>query len=146
MTNGTLFSPDLKVLSEGEIKWANGIWQSSIDLKEICPSDKDIEKFIGECEENIRNPINSKVEWNRETFNFGGKEYGHVWLFASKSNAIIKLALQIQHESNLIIVGYMKISSHKESKRYVKYIGKSQSYNKDKDINISDDICEVRDI
>jgi len=33
-----------------------------------------------------------------------------------------------------------------ECKRYVKYIGKSQSYNKDKDINISDDICEVRDI
>ena len=75
---------DLKVLSKGKIRWANGIWQNARGIHESCPNREDKLRYIEECEKYIRSPENCKIEWNCETHKFGGNKYSYIFYFYSE--------------------------------------------------------------
>lgn len=127
MSDSVLTPFDLTILRGCSILWASGVWQNAIDLQNLGINGHNLKEFIEECISNIQDPSSSKVEWNTHIQTCKGDNFGYAWLFPSKiTKKMVKLALNIESETNTIVVGVMKVALDKEAKRCLSHIGREK--------------------
>jgi len=124
MASVQLSRVELGILQEGNFIWDAGILMTSRKVLDKCKEKKDIQEFIEECENNIKEPSKCKIIYNGEVYNFGGDKFSYIWFFKSeKLQSVVKIALKIDLD-NTIVIGYMNFPSEREEKKYHAHQGK----------------------
>lgn len=114
------------ILSQGEIIWDKGVWMTAKSVFAVCDTEDQIKAFVEECESNIRDYGNAKLEWNGSVHSCRGDVFGYLWYFKSEiMNKVIKVGLNINMDGK-IVVGYMNFTLDDEARKYHKHVGKKE--------------------